>query len=342
MATAHTTPAGEHSPAVSPKRSLWQRLILTIKLRLFKALVTAAFKVWSLPGIRNESIQPTFTKVYPCQPTLTNRVFIPKSYKSDGTLYPLYLDIHGGGFALGNPVLDDPFCSNFANDNKIIVISLDYPKSPSHRYPAAVHALTDLVKAVLEDETLPFNKKKVAIGGFSAGANLSLAITQNEFLRERIGAVVAYYPPTDFVTKGAQKMLTRPKAAPPDPLEHSVAMFDFGYAPAGQDLRDPLLSVRFAERDKLPPKLCIIGCEFDLLCREAELLAEKMASVGSGERKGSDILWEQNGVRWEKILGELHGFDAMVTFGEAKIRTTNRKKMMYDSVAEWLFREVYV
>jgi hypothetical protein len=156
-------------------------------------------------------------------------------------------------------------------------------------------------------------------------------------------------------------MLTRPKGAavPPDPLEHSVTMFDFGYASAGQDLRDPLLSVRFAERDKLPPKLCIVGCEFDMLCREAELFAEKMASVGSGERTGSEILWEQNGVRWEKILGELHGmsalsnvsyqlltsqtgFDAMVTFGEAKIRTAKRKKVMYDSVAEWLFREVYL
>jgi hypothetical protein len=154
-------------------------------------------------------------------------------------------------------------------------------------------------------------------------------------------------------------MLTRPKDSPRDPLEHSAAIFDFGYAPAGQDLRDPQLSVRFAERDKLPPKLCIVGCEFDLLCREAELLAEKMASVGSGERTGSEIRWEQNGVRWEKILGEFHGisillnisyelltpskgFDTMVTSGEAKIRITKRKKVMYDSVAEWLFREVYV
>jgi acetyl esterase/lipase len=195
MATAGTS-AVEDSPAISPKHSLWQRFIFTIRLRLFKALVTTVFKIWNLPGIRNKSIQPTFTKIYPGQPTLTNRVFLPKSYKSDGPLLPLYLDIHGGGFALGSPVVDDPFCSNFANDNKVIVISLDYPKSPSCPYPAAVQALTKLVKAVLEDETLPFDKEKVAVGGFSAGANLSIAITQNEFLRERIGAVVAYYPPT--------------------------------------------------------------------------------------------------------------------------------------------------
>jgi hypothetical protein len=84
-------------------------------------------------------------------------------------------------------------------------------------------------------------------------------------------------------------------------------MFNYGYVPVGQDLRDPLLSVGLAERHQFPPKLCIIGCEFDLLCREAELFAEKMAATGNGERTGSDTLWEQNGVRWEKILGEVHG-----------------------------------
>ena len=135
-------------------------------------------------------------------------------------------------------------------------------------------------------------------------------------------------------------------------------MFDFGYVPVGQDLTDPLLSVKYAERQNLPPNLCIIGCEFDLLCREAELFAEKMANVESGERTGSDDLWEKGGVRWEKILGEVHGtsrlqssqailtvmagFDQMIWFGEAKIRTQTRRKKMWDDAGKWLFREVYV
>ena len=84
-------------------------------------------------------------------------------------------------------------------------------------------------------------------------------------------------------------------------------MFDFGYTFVGQDLTDPLLSIKYAQRQSLPPKLCIFGCEYDLLCREAELFAEGMAKMGSGERTGSNSLWEMNGVRWEKILGELHG-----------------------------------
>ena len=128
------------------------------------------------------------------------------------------------------PVVDDPFCSRFANDHKIIVISLDYPKAPSHKYPAAVNALTDLVKAVLSDETLPLDKKKVAIGGFSAGANLALAVSQNH--RDKIGGVVAFYPAVDFVTKGPEKMKTRPDGAPPDLLEvrykSDNSVYEFG------------------------------------------------------------------------------------------------------------------
>jgi acetyl esterase/lipase len=115
--------------------------------------------------------------------------------------------------------VDDPFCSRIANNNKVIVISLDYPKAPSHPYPAAIEALTDLIKAVLNDATLPFDKKKVAIGGFSAGANLALAVVQNKSVRDKVGGVVAFYPALDFVAKGPEKMKTRPAGGPPDPLE---------------------------------------------------------------------------------------------------------------------------
>lgn len=267
----------------------------------------------------------------------------------------MYLDIHGGGFAICSPIVDDPFCRHFAETNKVVVVSLDYPKAPSHKYPVAVNALVDTIKAVLSDSDLPIDKKKVAVGGFSAGANLSLAVTQNKDIREKVGGVVAFYPPVDFVTKGPEKMKTRPIGAPGDPLENGVAMFDYGYTPVGQSLTDPQLSPLYAERDALPAKLCIFGCEYDLLCKEAELFAEKMAG-GASERKGSNDLWEKNGVRWEKVLGELHGmprllyfrvvltsigFDQMISTGETKVRTRKRRVEMWNEAAAWLSREVY-
>jgi acetyl esterase/lipase len=206
-----------------------------------------------------------------------------------------------------SPKVDDKFCTEFCNNNKILVISLDYPKAPSHPYPAGVHAIADIVMAILEDDSLPFDKNRVAIGGFSAGANLSLAATQDKRLQGKVGGVVAYYPPTNWITDIDWKLSTRPTDAGPDPLSSNAPMFDYAYYNADQDLRDPKASVALASREDLPPKICIIGCELDMLCRDSEIMAEQLASVGDGPKTGTDTVWEQNGIRWEKVLNEEHG-----------------------------------
>lgn len=232
-------------------------------------------------------------------------MFIPDSYEKGGAPLPLYIDIHGGGFCICDPDSDDIFCRPFADRNRVLVVSLDYPKAPEEPFPAAVHALTDLVKAVLQDETLPFDKNKVAIGGFSAGGNLSLAVSQDKSLRDKIGGVVSFYPVADFTTSIAGNIAARPEYAPPDPLEHMAPLFNASYFARDQDLRDPQLSVAFTPRENLPAKLYIIGCELDMLCKDAEIMAEHFA--GEGEKTGTDIVWEKNGVKWEKIMGFEHG-----------------------------------
>ncbi|CZR56969.1 related to triacylglycerol lipase [Phialocephala subalpina] len=330
------------SPVYPKPLSFFRRLYYAIRVRFIKSMATTFFNILGLPGLRDNSILPTSTKVYPCQPKLTNRVFIPKSYKPDDGPLPLYLDIHGGGFVLMSPKVDDKFCTQFCNDNKVLVISLDYPKAPSNPYPAGVHAITDLVEAILADDSLPFDRKKVAIGGFSAGATLSLAATQDERLQGKVGGVVAYYPPSNWTTSIDWKLSTRPKDAGPDPLLSLAGMFDFAYYNADQDLTDPQASVAFAPREKLPPKICIVGCELDMLCRDSEVMAERLASAGDGTRTGNDTVWEQNGVRWEKVLNEEHGFDITPARGEKKVRMETRGRKMHQDVAEWLFREVYV
>jgi acetyl esterase/lipase len=294
------------APVYRTPYSFFERLYCASRLHLFKFLSTALFRVLNLPGIRNKSHQPTFTKVYPIQPSLRHRIFIPKSHKSEDAPLPLYFDLHGGGFALMAPWVDDEFCTNFCNDNRLVVVSLQYPLSPANRYPKAIHAVVDVVKAVLKDESLPIDRKKVAIGGASAGANLSLAVTQHASLQGKVGGVVAYYPPVDFSTPLEVNMARRPKDAGPDLLENGVRMFNWGYFTDAQDLKDPQLSVAYAERAKLPPKLYIIGCDFDLLCNDAEIMAEKLGSVGDGKRLGTDDCWERNGVKWERIMGEPH------------------------------------
>jgi len=99
-----------------------------------------------------------------------------------------------------SPLIDDRFCTDFSNDNNFLVVSLDYPKAPTHPFPAAVQSLNKAVKSILNDESLPFDKEKVAIGGFSAGGNLSLAVCQDKSLQGKIGGLISFYAPVDFTT----------------------------------------------------------------------------------------------------------------------------------------------
>ena len=226
---------------------------------------------------------------------------------------PLYLNIHGGGFALFSPVADDAFCSEFSTKNKILVVSLDYLKAPSYRFPAPSEGLLDIVHAVLDDKSLPFDPKKVAIGGFSAGGNLALSVTQYPSLQGKIAGLVAYYPPVNFSIPAEISMASKPSTAPPDILLPNADMFNWAYIKPDQDLKDPLLSPAFASREKLPRRVFVIGCEFDLLCRNSEIMAGNLArggSEGEGVSDGietDDVKWERNGIKWEKILGEEHG-----------------------------------
>ena len=284
-----------------------QRFRYLVTLHLVRLLIDLGLGLLSIPGIRDSSILPTTKKRYSCHQSLANRIYVPRSYKARGSPLPAYIHIHGGGFAWTNPVVDDSFCSNFSNNNNILVVSLDYPKSPSYRFPTAVQALTDLVNAVLDDDSLPIDKSKVAIGGFSAGGNLACAVSQNKSLQGRIGGLVSFYPPANFLPRTADESMANPEGAGAALPQDQLSMFGWGYVKAGQDLRDPILSPIFAPRETLPPKICIFGCELDLLCKQEEIMAEKLASCGSGQRVGSELAWERNGVKWEKILGEDHG-----------------------------------
>ena len=300
------TPLLDSAP-LARKLPFLQRLRYAILIRVLKFFLNNGVRLLFMPGIRDSSVLPSFTKIYPCQPALSNRIFIPKSYKPGDAALPLYLDIHGGGFALTNPMVDDKFCSTLSTNHNVLVVSLDYPKSPAHQFPVAVQALTDIVNAVLEDDTLPIDTTKVAIGGFSAGGNLAFGVCQDKTLQGKIGGIVSLYAAVNFAAKSGEKQATAPEGAGAVLPQDQLTMFSWAYVKEGQDLTDPVLSPAYAPRGTLPPKLYIIGCELDLLCRESEILAERLASEGAGELSGSDILWEKNGVKWEKILGEDHG-----------------------------------
>ena len=55
----------------------------------------------------------------------------------------------------------------WAKRTNMLVISLDYSKAPLHSFPTAVHDVAALATAVLSDESIPIDKTRVAMGGWS-------------------------------------------------------------------------------------------------------------------------------------------------------------------------------
>ncbi|CAD6439407.1 2a700c72-d27a-4c2f-9025-1c212f645761 [Sclerotinia trifoliorum] len=329
-------------PIYLPTFSIWKRIYLSIRLRVFIFITNISIAIRTHPYNCGRANLPTFTKTYPKHPSLTHRIWIPSTYKSGDAPPPLYLDIHGGAYIVGRPALDDAFCSYFSSKHNVLVISLDYSKAPKSPYPRAINELTDLINIILEDESLPFDRAKVALGGFSAGGTFSLAVPQAASLQGKIKGVCSIYPLCDFVTPRSVGIAARPAYAPKDRLADLDNLYDYGYIPRGTDLCEPRLSVAYAKREVLPKKLFIVGCELDMLCYDAELFAEKL--VGRDRVEG-ELDWEMDGVRWKKFMGAEHGFDNELAFKQKdkvkKEQDTALGKKMYDDMAEWLFREVY-
>ena len=327
-------------PIINPPLPLTDRLNCAVRLWAFKGLVVAALAVirtvWRSDFDKHK---PTYTKRYAAQPTLENRIFIPTDWKS-GERLPLYIDIHGGGFALCDPQTDDEFCRHFADTYNICVVSLDYRKAPTYPFPVGLNDTVDMARAVLEDADLPFDPSKVALGGFSAGGNLALAATQVDDLRAKIKGVVTIYPVVDFVTPSAEKLETVPSGKP-DILANTAQLFNWGYINEGDNRRDPHLSPLFAPRDQLPRKVCFFGAEFDMLCDEAHKLALRLERDEPGERTGTEDDWTHGGIKWEKVLGFQHGFTHVRAKGDEETARRRASEHMYRKAAEWLKREVF-
>jgi dienelactone hydrolase len=220
------------------------------------------------------------------------------------------------------------------------VLSLDYSLAPGHPFPRAIHELSDLIGAVLEDNDLirdlNLDTSRVALGGFSAGGNLTLALAQLPQIRDKVHALVTFYPRTDF-SKPAEDN-TEPKITPwgkVDPLPRSQPVFKWAYLPVGQDLHDPLLSPLYASRERIPHPIFMVTAEKDLVCEEGYMMARKMAGLdwdassnrntdkdrdrdtdgnrdedadGNGEADNVTRPWSANGVRYMCAEGMPHCF----------------------------------
>jgi len=191
----------------------------------------------------------------------------------------LLVNLHGGGFVLGEGRDDDPYCRLLADETGAVVVNVDYVLAPEHRFPAAVHQVHDLLGWLARHAgEHGLDASRVVVAGHSAGGNLAVA---SALLARRTGApgphgLVVDYAPLDLATPPAQK------AAPDEGAQQLAAAgarfnaWYLGDADGSDELASPLLA---RDLTGLPPAL-VVTAELDLLRAEGDAFAARLAEAG--------------------------------------------------------------
>ncbi|KMO73328.1 Carboxylesterase NlhH [Mycolicibacterium chubuense] len=244
--------------------------------RLFAATVNPAPK----PAVR-------FTEI----PGRTSAVSIPSRYGAvAATIYhppndverpPVYLNLHGGGFVVGHPEQDDPWCRYLAARAGVAVVNPDYVLAPRHRFPAAPQQVYDIACWVADGDRT-WDGTRLCVGGQSAGGNLAAATARQALDNggPRIALQVLFYAPLDLVTATRDKPSAIGARAVMKPWMGEV--FDTAYIPDPASRRDRLASPANddAHLAGIAPAL-VITAEQDRLRDEARRYAEKLDAAGA-------------------------------------------------------------
>jgi len=197
-----------------------------------------------------------------------------------GPPQPLLVYYHGGGWVIGDLDTHDGVCRFLADHGGCRVLSIDYRLAPEHPFPAPLEdALAAFEWAAEHADELGADPERIAVGGDSAGANLSAAVC----LRTRDGdgprpaMQLLLYPPTD----AAGGQVSRELFAEGFLLTRAdMQWFEDHYLPDGCDHEDPRVSMmRAANVSGLPPAY-LATAGFDPLRDEGEIYAERMREAG--------------------------------------------------------------
>jgi acetyl esterase len=229
------------------------------------------------------------------------RVYWP----SQGGPLPAVVFYHGGGWVIGSPDTSDNFCRMLSNKASAVVVSVDYRLAPEHRFPAAVDdCYAALVWVSQNAGRLNVDASRIAVGGSSAGGNLTAAVAL--MARDRAGPRLAYqlliYPATNLfeLTTPSHRHfadgygLTR---------EH-VEFFRDAYLPEASDRRSPYASPLLAESlEDLPPAI-LITAGFDVLRDEGIAYAERLEAAGVPTVRANYPSMIHGFVTMDRIFGE--------------------------------------
>src|SRR5262245_6132819 len=173
---------------VGARRTLSHEDVRVARARMAKSTTRFARSVPPVAAVRDLTIPG------PGGP-LSARYYAPPSASPE----PLLVYLHGGGSALGDLDTHDHPCRALCQLARIHVLSVAYRLAPEHSYPVGVEdALAALRYAQANASSFGADPTRVAIGGDSAGGNISAVIAQRTRDDHPPCAQLLLYPTVDI------------------------------------------------------------------------------------------------------------------------------------------------
>jgi acetyl esterase len=223
------------------------------------------------------------------------RLYLPPA----GGPVPVFLWIHGGGWTIGSIEENEVASRTVCASASVAVAAVEYRLAPEDPYPAAPSDCYAVLEWLAGGGAGPaVAPSRVAIGGESAGGNLSTVVSL--MARDRGGPAIS------------AQVLICPVFSHPDDGFASYADFATGYGMTADAMRfffaqyvsgswdDPyVLPSRSRDLSGLPPAL-VLTAEYDVLRDEGEAFARRLSDAGVATEV-------------HRYAGQIHGFYGLYT-----------------------------
>ena len=195
---------------------------------------------------------------------------------------PALLYIHGGGFTVFDIETYQSFCEFVSKTLNIKVYSVDYRLAPEHPFPTPLDDCCSAYEWLVKNaDSLGIDSNRVAVGGDSAGGNLTAALCLKNKIEKKITpkAQLLIYPSTDLrapFDKNSQYSSINEFSEGQIITREHLKWFHSNYVPDVMEMNNPLVSPLLAkDLSGLPPAV-IITAGFDPLRDEAQEYAKKL------------------------------------------------------------------
>ncbi|MBA3037323.1 MAG: alpha/beta hydrolase [Desulfobacterium sp.] len=231
--------------------------------------------------------------------------------KERGQILPGVLFIHGGGFIIGSPEVEEALCYRYVGEINCVVVSVDYRLAPENPFPAGLEDCYAALKWFSQNASeLKIDASRIAVTGGSAGGGLTAALCL--LARDRKGPEIVFQMPLSPMLDDRNITPSSNQITDKRVLSHSTNVKAWELYLDGikkDEVSQYAAPSRATDLSGLPPAYIIVG-ELDPLRDETIDYVLRLS---------------QAGVSTEFCLypGCFHGFEAFAPLAEISKRASN-------------------